>query len=766
MAGKRKQTADSAPKNIRRQELFSLVARSRQAFCELIDSFDRIVLNISLDGRLRVINREFASIVGLPFSSIVDHPLEEFLAEPTRAEIASAVAQFVQKRFWTGVLRVRWKRSNEVRFYDCTFYAVVEEGKVVGASGLGRDISRQRVTESRFTDLFETLHEGVYFSDPDGNLLDVNPAMVRMLGYKTKEEVIAKNLGDHLADASQRSSLLDELREAGALRDWQIVLRRKDGSLIRVLNSSVAIRDVSGRPIRFQGSLVDISERLEIERRLREEQEFVRRLIACFPDVIVVLDTEGRYTFASPRVREFLGYAPEEYVGESLEHRPHPEDREAVIEFFRTLISGERATGTVEYRTRHKDGHWRTFRASASPLTDAEGKVIGIVASARDVTESKRLEQQLVQSEKLAAIGQMVSGVAHELNNPLTAILGVSDLLHERTTDDASRRHIELIRKQARKAADLVQGLLTFSQPSLPKSQNVRLEDLVTRALELQRDSLAARNITVDFQPEKDLPLIAADPNHMLQAFANLLTNAEQAISSVRGRGRLTIHVNQSDQKLQVIIEDDGPGIAPEIRSKIFDPFFTTRRASGGAGLGLTISLVIIKEHGGTLEALPSAGEGARFRILLPASQPALSSQEPSSMLHADGLKNCSILVVDDEEGIRELLREGLGARVATIDAVSSSEEAWNGLSSRAYDVVLCDFNLGKTSGMELFERVVARIGKKNPRFLFMSGEMLDSAEIAALEEKDAGVLQKPFQLSELIAALEKFISAPSAARK
>ena len=716
--------------------------------------------------RLRVINRKFASVLGLPFSSIVDHPLEEFLAEPAHEEIERALAYFVEKRFWSGVLRVRWKHSQEERFYDCTFYAVVKEGQVVGASGLARDISTQHETESRFTDLFETLHEGVYFSDPDGTLLGVNPAMVRMLGYETKEELLAKNLGDHLADLSPRGPLLAELQETGVLRDRQIVLRRKDGSLIRVLNSSVAIRDVSGRFIRFQGSLVDISERLEIERRLREEQEFVRRLIACFPDIIVVLDTHGRYTFASPRVQEFLGYGSEEYIGENLEARPHPEDRETVIQFFRSLISGKRAFGSVEYRTRHKDGRWRTFRANASPLTDAEGKVIGVVASARDVTESKRLEQQLLQSEKLAAIGQMVSGVAHELNNPLTAILGVSDLLHEHATDDTSRRHIALVQKQARKAAELVQGLLTFSQPSRLKSQQVRLEDMIARALELQRDSLAARNITVDFQMEDGLPLIAADPNHMVQVFVNLFTNAEQAIASARDHGRMVIRVRESEQKLQVVIDDDGPGITPDIRSKVFDPFFTTHRASGGAGLGLTICLVIVKDHGGTIEALPSPEGGARFRILLPASEPAVSSPKSPRAVRGNGLKDCSILVVDDEEAIRELIKEGLGARAALIDAVSTAEEAWNRLSSRAYDVVLCDFNLGDMSGTELFERVGSRAGQKNPRFLFMTGELLDSAQIAALEKKDSGALQKPFQLAELVAALEKFISVPSAAQE
>jgi CheY-like chemotaxis protein len=251
-----------------------------------------------------------------------------------------------------------------------------------------------------------------------------------------------------------------------------------------------------------------------------------------------------------------------------------------------------------------------------------------------------------------------------------------------------------------------------------------------------------------------------------VQVFVNLLVNAEQAIASQRDHGRILIRISNAEQKLQVLVDDDGPGIAPEIRSKVFDPFFTTRRASGGAGLGLTISLVIVKEHGGTMEALPSPEGGARFRILLPASQRTFPVHEPSSAPRSNGLKDCSLLVVDDEEGIRDLIKEGLGRRGATVDAVSNSEDAWEYLNSRAYDAVLCDFNLGKSSGLELFERVAARIGKKNPRFLFMSGEMVDSARIAALERQDSGVLQKPFQLSELVAALEKFLSVSSAVQR
>ena len=749
-----------APSDEQLEKLFEVVSQSQTNFRELIDSFDRIAFSISLDGQLRVVNREFAEILGLPFAAIVNHPIEDFILEPARADLERVLPRFVEKRSWNGVFRVRWKKNNEVRYYDCALYAVVKDGEVVGASGLARDISSQREAESRFTELFATLHEGVYISQPDGALVDSNPALVKMLGYSNKEELLSAESEHHFFSSSEFDSLRAILERQGYLRDQEISLRRKDGSSVPVLNSCVAIRDASGQMVRIQGSLVDITERRSMERRLREEQEFVRRLVACFPDVIVVLDTDGRYTFVSPRIQELLGYTPEELVGGTLEERPHPDDREAIMKFFQDLVAGKTPVGTVEYRTRHKDGTWRTFRANASPLTDTENKVIGVVASARDVTEAKQLEQQLFQSEKLAAIGQMVSGVAHELNNPLTAIIGVSDLLQERAPDDSFRRQTELVQKQARKAAGLVQGLLAFSRPSRPHSQQVRIEELIQRAIDLRRPFFASCRITVDFEHTSDLPSVDADPNQLAQVFVNILINAEQAIASVRDHGHILIRTTVFEGKLEILIDDDGPGIPPEIRPKIFDPFFTTRRAGGGSGLGLTICLVIVKEHGGIIEAQMAPLGGARLRILLPASATStVPRPEISPTPRRNRLKGRSILIVDDEADIRDLVCEGLGARGAMVDKAKDADEAWTRLSENSYDAVICDFNLTGTGGVELFDRV-ARIDQTvTPRFLFITGELLDPDRILELERKGARALQKPFQLSELAAALEKFLA-------
>ncbi|MGB6482108.1 MAG: PAS domain S-box protein [Candidatus Acidiferrales bacterium] len=750
------------PDDVRREELFDVIARSQRGFRELIDSFDRIAFNLSLDGRIQVINRRFADVVGLSFAAIVGHPLEEFIAEPSSEELARGLPHFLEKRFWAGVVPVRWKSKSEVRFYDCALYAVVKGGNVTGVSGLARDISLQREAESRFTDLFETLHEGVYFAAPSGELIDVNPAAVRMLGYESKEELLKQPVDQHFVGAAESAALWEELRRSGSVRDRELTLRRRDGAFIRVLNSGVAIRDAAGEFVRFQGSLVDITERRQMERRLREEQEFVRRLVACFPDIIVVLDNNGRYTFVSPRVQEFLGYTPDDYLGASLEARPHPDDRNTLLDFFRSLTNGEISFGTVEYRTAHKDGGWRTVRANANPLTNAEGRIIGVVASARDVTESKRLEQQLMQSEKLAAIGQMVSGVAHELNNPLTAILGVSDLLQERTADEASRRQVQLIHKQARKAAELVQGLLMFSRPSRHHSLHVRIADLIARAIELQKTELESRHIAVSVGATADLPLIDADPQHMTQVFVNLLSNAVQAIASVSDHGRISIHVTALNEEQEILIDDDGPGIRAEIRAKIFDPFFTTHRTSGGSGLGLTICLVIVKEHGGTIEAQTSPAGGGRFRILLPSAKGAATPAKTSSRSSPGDLKGRSILVVDDEKGIRELVEQGLTARGAVVDTVETGNEAWDRLMSRPYDLVLCDCNLGGESGSGLLQRITSSKGSQSPRFVLMTGELLDANQVSSWEKKGARVLQKPFQISELVAVLGGLLSAPA----
>ncbi|MGH9776579.1 MAG: hybrid sensor histidine kinase/response regulator [Candidatus Acidiferrales bacterium] len=627
-----------------------------------------------------------------------------------------------------------------------------EQGTHRGIPRAGRELTD---SEERFAQLFESLEEGVYFSTPEGWLLDGNPALVRMLGYENKEELRKTDPRKILQDPEKLPILLEELRKEGAFRSRIITLLRKDGTPVQFLNSCTAVRDSAGNILRLQGTLTNLTERLELEKRLHQEQEFARRLVESIPDAIVVLDTNSCYTFLSSRIREISGYAPEELIGRKLGERIMPEDQSAIHELFVKITSGQSETGVIEYRTFHKDGSIRLFRAHAAPLRDAEGRISGLVATARDVTELKKLEQQLMQSEKLAAIGQMIAGVAHELNNPLTAILGISDLLLERAPDETTRRQTNLVHKQARRAADIVQSLLAFSRPAVAERRHVSLANLVQRSLDLHEDSLRKNGITIEFQVDPGLPLVAADSNQLIQVFLNLLVNGVQAIRSVRDGGTVRIRITRRDGKQSVSFEDEGPGVSSEALPKIFDPFFTTKRPGGGTGLGLTICLAIAREHGGTIEYQPAPAGGAIFRVELPESSDALApASAPVSRSRAAALDGRSVLIVDDEEGIREIVGVGLSARGMRVECAATVAEARESLSSQAHDFVLCDLHLPGASGEEILSEVQSQPSSSPPRFFFMTGDLLDKNKLEFFHAKGAGVIQKPFQISELAAIL------------
>jgi|HubBroStandDraft_6_1064221.scaffolds.fasta_scaffold01186_10 PAS domain S-box-containing protein len=755
------------------QSLVQIISRSQQNFRDLIDHLDQAVFTLSLDGEIRVANRRLAEILGVSFQDLIGHRLEEFVLSPSLAEAKRSFSDFVRAGSWEGVVSARFKRDSSLRYFECWLMPVMEEGEPASVNGWARDVTSQHESETRFAELFESLREGIFFSTPDGQVLDANPALVRMLGYDSKKELKAINFREVYDDPSQRQLVVADLERDGAMQDRDIVLRRKDGKRIHCLASGFAIRDASGKVIQLQGTLVDITERLEIEQRLRNEQDFVRRLVANFPDPIAVLDCEGRFTYVSQRVMDAVGYSADMLIGTMLGSRAHPDDRAHLLEGFRAIITGKAHDAQLEYRTAHKDGSWRTFRASAAPQYDESGKITGVVASARDVTESKQFEREVVQKDKFTAMGQMMAGAAHELNNPLTAILGVSELIRERATDDASRRHAEVILTQARRAAGIVQNLLDFARPPAQGRLKLSLEEVVGEALRSSHASLAAKNITVEFKSEPDLPLVAGDKKLLAQIFLNIITNAEQAISSTRDCGTLKISVARVGEKVCVTFTDDGPGISSDMIGKVFDPFFTTKRPGGGSGLGLTICHAVAKEHGGSIEVQSTHGAGATFQVFFPGAaeesknQPqAVTPPARKSPAAMEGLQGHSLLIIDDEESIREIVEEGLSARGMKVETAGSSEEALSRLASHSYDVLLCDMNLPGLPGDELFRRLRAQAGKSMPHFVFMTGDLLEPSVLNQFADRGVQVMQKPFHVAALAKLLVELLQSQAAARR
>jgi len=238
-----------------------------------------------------------------------------------------------------------------------------------GITVLGRDISALRKNEARFTELFESLQEGIYITTPDGSILDVNPALVRMLGYDSKEEVLKRRVPEIFVDRTERKSIKDQVERQPMIQGQEITLIRKDGTSIVCLNTAAAVRDNAGRVVRYQGALMDITERREMERRLHQHQEFTRRLVDSFPDLILVLDTAANYTFVSPRSKEILGYEPQEIAAMGFAHCAHPEDMPSVQALYADIVAGRQTFASLEVRVRHKLGEWRRIRFNFSPLS-------------------------------------------------------------------------------------------------------------------------------------------------------------------------------------------------------------------------------------------------------------------------------------------------------------------------------------------------------------------------------------------------------------
>jgi two-component system NtrC family sensor kinase len=597
-----------------------------------------------------------------------------------------------------------------------------------------------------------------------------------MLGYDSKEALLKREVAEIFVDQAERKLLKEQVEHQSTLQGREITLIRKDGTSIVCLNTAAAVRDNAGHIVRYQGAVMDITERREMERRLHQQQEFARRLVDSFPDLILVLDTSTNYTFVSPRSKEILGFEPQEISAMDFGHCAHPDDMPAVQALYGDIVAGRQTFASLEVRVRHKLGEWRRIRFNFSPLWDAKGENEGVVLSGRDVTDLKRLEEQLIQAEKLAAMGQMLAGVAHELNNPLTAILGVTELLREREgTDDPTKRQLELTHRQARRAARIVQNLLEFSRPASPHKKSLDVNSLVERTLQLHEHSLRRNNIAVEFRPEPGLPGVIGDANQLIQVFLNLVTNAEQAIREVRDSGRIQVCLANIFNRVAITVQDDGVGIRPEALPRIFDPFYTTKRPGGGTGLGLSICMSIIREHGGNIEAETLPAGGTAFTVTLPIAvgQPPellpAHAEIPREAVRpaAELLKDRTVLVLDDEESIRMLLDEGLSAQGLQVDCVATVEEALTHLKRIPYDVLLCDLHLSlggfAVDGRDAVRRILETSGPQKPAVIYMTGDLIEKNGPNIAQGEPALCLQKPFRISEVLALLREVLTAAPA---
>jgi len=373
----------------------------------------------------------------------------------------------------------------------------------------------------------------------------------------------------------------------------------------------------------------------------------------------------------------------------------------------------------------------------------------------------KSTQEQLIQSEKLSAVGQFVAGVAHELNNPLTAVIGFSELLQSMEADEKTRGHLDRIAKSAHRCHKIVHSLLSFARQEAPERKLIALHTVIDEVLEIMAYDLRTSNVTVVREFAASVPPIMADPHQLQQVFVNILGNARQAIEPFQREGRIVVRTRVEEGWVTIEFQDNGPGIRPEHLARIFDPFFTTKPAGKGTGLGLSLSYGLIQEHGGRITARSELGQGATFVIELPvAAETATATPRRSGTPwpgpRPAGLSGKSVLVIDDEVWILDLAGELLRSEGHTVEVAASGQRALEVLATKKFDVIVSDWKMPGLNGIRLFEHLQATNPEMAKRMFFMTGDVVSDTFQTFLQQHQLACLSKPFAISEFRAAVAR----------
>ncbi|UCF40445.1 MAG: response regulator [Gemmatimonadota bacterium] len=394
----------------------------------------------------------------------------------------------------------------------------------------------------------------------------------------------------------------------------------------------------------------------------------------------------------------------------------------------------------------------RVFTVSALALAEPRGTAVLVF---EDQSAKRRLQDQLIQSEKMSAIGQLIAGVAHDLNNPLASVVGFADYLVEEGNPPDSMRHaLEAIRHEAERAAAIVRSLLNFARKQEGKRRAQPIAPILEATLTLLRNQLMASKVEAELKVDPDLADVDVDANQIQQVFVNLINNAAQTMRSSGIGERVLIHATGWLDGVAVTVADDGPGVPPEVADRIFEPFFTTKPEGEGTGLGLSICQGIVREHGGRITYAPGAEGGAVFRVELPAGVPAHITQETA----IPDTGELRILVVDDEPHILHYMRATLEAWGHAVEVASDGATGLARATTQPFDVVITDLRMPDPGGRELFEALHRDHPSVAERVIFATGDTVGGDTLAFLESSGRPYLRKPFTLAELRSALGKAV--------
>jgi PAS domain S-box-containing protein len=690
------------------------------------------------------------------------------------------------------------------------------QGRQLGIVHVLKDVTERKRAEEKYRTLVSNVQEGVFISTPQGRFLDFNNALMRILGFEDRDELLSVDIPSIFVNQSDRERLKKLLQDHGSVADFEYEVRRKDGEVRTMLESSIAVRDSAGSMTALQGFLLDITDRKRAEQEIRRRNrellvlnsigqtltesmdlnDSIQRTLRQMAELFN-LDASSLYLVeqSSQTLRRIaaVGYrsdAGKQLSGvvlqpELLHHikalratflstqgLPLPAAlrevlrKEGLISSFVVILwSKDRVIGGLVVGSRS----FREFSPADVNLLIAVGSQISSAIDRTMLYEEtrqaydnlRRTQEQLLHSEKMAAVGQLISGVAHELNNPLTAILGYSQLLT--STGQLSSQGMEYsdkLYKQAQRTHRIVQNLLSFARQHKPERVPVQLNQILEDTLALRDYDLRMSNIRVHFNLAPDLPSTAADPHQLQQVFLNLVNNAVDAILEESKDGDLWVRTEAKGDNLIVEFTDNGPGVKDA--SRVFDPFYTTKPVGKGTGLGLSICYGIVTEHGGSIRVRNVQPRGAAFTIELPYQSVAVSDKAPEDEIIST-VHGARILLVDPDESVLEAVEAILRGRNHTVRTARSLEEAQSRAREEEFDLIIADEHLSGNGEHGLYVWLAEHRPALAQRLVFMRASATPGS-VPQSARNGCPVLQKPFQTADLLATVDSALGQVSAA--
>ena len=611
------------------------------------------------------------------------------------------------------------------------------------------DITDRIAAEWRYRELMENANDAVFIIDAKtGEIQESNTRAAEMVGVSSQQDLVGRDimmLHPSAIKAKAHSRLGETIRLGAATFD-DLPLVKMDGSELEVQISAKVV-DLGGERL-IHSVVRDISDQKAADRALRESEARFRELYDEAPVGYCELDPSGRIKRVNKTQVELLGYKEEEMVGRYIWEFSADEESRRVIQ--NRIESKVPLTGAFEATYRRKDGTTLTMLIEEKLLEDDNGNTIGVRCTFQDITERKQAEERLREASRLASVGELAAGVAHEINNPLTSILGFSELLMDEDLPEQTRSDARRISSDAQRAARVVQNLLSFARKHEPQTQFVPVTPIIEKALELRAYEFDVNNIEVTTELGDGLPNTMVDEHQLLQVLVNILTNAEQAMAGGNGKGLVNVRTGMLADRIRISVSDNGPGVSPESLAKIFDPFYTTKEVGKGTGLGLSLSYGIVSQHGGDLWAENNPENGMTFHIELPVKSP----EGQPDVHHPDAENPLAVpkhvLVVDDEASIREMLARQLSVEGLEVDVASSGDEGWAKVQDRVYDRILLDMKMPGMGGRELYELIKELDTELAGKIIFVTGDTLTDETRDFLDSTGNPKLSKPFQREKL----------------